>query len=335
MTENAAKLRAVFMGSPDFSLTSLAAVAKRCDLRAVVSQPDRPAGRGRKLTPPPVKVAAEALGVPVLQPTKVRDGSLAAALRELDPEIIVVTAYGRILPTEILELPRYGCINVHASLLPRWRGAAPIQRAVLSGDAETGVAIMQMDVGCDTGDVFEMARTPIGANETSGELFERLSTLGGEVLDEFLRRFPDVPSAQAQDHAAAVHAAKLEKAEGSVDFSHPAAAVHDHIRGMDPWPGAFADLRLGEREPMQVKLFASRRDDGSTPVEGAESGATPGTIFAVDDAGLHVRCGDGRSICLREVQAPGKRRMPATAFAAGHSIRDAASEARFVLPSGT
>ncbi len=194
-------LRAAFMGSPDFAVASLQAVARACDLRVVVSQPDRPAGRGRKLVAPAVKEAAAALGVPVLQPLKVRDGVLAAQLREHDLDVIVVTAYGRILPLEILEIPRLGCINVHASLLPRWRGAAPIQRAVLAGDRETGVAIMRMEEGLDTGPVYRVLATPIGPLETSGELFERLAPLGGELLEEFLRALPDVPAPTPQDEA--------------------------------------------------------------------------------------------------------------------------------------
>lgn len=305
-------LKAVFMGSPDFAVPSLQAVAKTCDLRAVVSQPDRPAGRGRKLKPPAVKVAAEALGIPVLQPTKVRDGGLAKALRELEPEIILVTAYGRILPEEILRLPKYGCINVHASLLPRWRGAAPIQRAVLAGDPRTGVAIMQMDLGCDTGDVFEMVETEIGPDETSGELFERLAVLGGDALEDFLRRFPEVAPAQAQDHDAAVHAAKLEKSEGELDFSKTAEELHNHVRGMDPWPGAYTHLSVGDDEPLRIKVFASRLSDH-------EATADPGTVVAVDDAGVHVACGRG-TLCLGELQAAGKRRGPAKSFADGRGL---------------
>lgn len=307
-------LRVVFMGSPDFAVPSLHAVAATCELVGVVSQPDRPAGRGRKLRAPAVKDAAlelTAFDGPILQPSKVRDGTLAAALRDLAPDLIVVTAYGRILPTEILELAPHGCINVHASLLPKWRGAAPIQRAVLAGDPETGVAIMQMDEGCDTGPVFEMRATPIGPNETSGELFVRLAELGGEVLEDFLRRFPEVPAAEAQDHDAAMHAPKLEKSEGAVDFSLSAARVHDHIRGMDPWPGAFA--QLGDD---RVKLFASR------VVEAAASAGEPGSVLGLVDGALRVACGEG-VVALGELQAPGKRRMDATAFASGRDLAGA------------
>lgn len=302
------KLRAVFMGSPDFAVASLHAVARRCDLRAVVTQPDRPAGRGRKLKPPPVKAAAEALGVPVLQPSSIREGRLRALLEPYAPELIVVTAYGRILGADLLELPEHGCVNVHASLLPRWRGAAPIQRAVLAGDAQTGVAIMKMDIGCDTGPVYRMRATDIGAEETSGELFERLAVLGGELLDEFLADFPEVPAARDQAALAGqpVHAAKLEKHEGLVDWSRPRAQVLDHIRGMDPWPAASS-----HRGQTPLKLFAAGHSELARPPE-----AAPGTVLAVDEAGIHVCCADA-VLRLGEVQAPGKRRMSARDHAAG------------------
>ena len=307
------KLRAVFMGSPEFAVPSLHAVARRCDLRAVVSQPDRPAGRGRKLKPPAVKVAAEALGVPVLQPTAVRHGKLRGLLEPYAPELIVVTAYGRILDADVLELPEHGCINVHASLLPRWRGAAPIQRAVLAGDPQTGVAIMKMDIGCDTGPVYRMRAIDVGLEETSGELFERLAVLGGEVLDEFLAEFPEVPPPvdQAELDGEPVHAAKLDKHEGVVDWSRPARQVIDHIRGMDPWPAA-----VTRRGDLTLKLFAAGRSEHARP-----SDAEPGTVIAVDELGLHVCTGDA-VVRVGEVQAPGKRRMSARDHAAGQPFAD-------------
>lgn len=302
------KLRAVFMGSPEFAVPSLEAVHHRCELLAVVSQPDRPAGRGQKLTPPPVKRAAEALGVPVLQPTKVRNGALRSLLEPYAPELIIVTAYGRILGADVLELPRYGCINVHASLLPRWRGAAPIQRAILAGDRETGVAIMRMDIGCDTGPVYRMRATAIGPEETSGQLFERLAVLGGEVLDEFLAEFPDVPPPRDQSElpGEVVHAAKLDKAEGVVDWSRTATQVIDHVRGMDPWPAATTT-----REGVVIKLYAAGPSEVARPGD-----AGPGVVVAVDEAGMHVCCGDG-VVRIGELQVPGKRRMPARDYAVG------------------
>ena len=302
-------LRAAFMGSPEFAVHSLHAVARACDLRVVVSQPDRPAGRGRKLVAPAVKEAAEALGVPVLQPLKVRDGTLAAALREHALDVIVVTAYGRILPREILELPRLGCINVHASLLPRWRGAAPIQRAVLAGDRETGVAIMQMEEGLDTGPVHRVLSTPIGPQETSGELFERLAPLGGRLLEQFLRELPDVPPPTAQDEREVVLAPMLAKAEGLTRWTCPSEQVVDHVRGMDPWPGAFTG-----RGSQVLKLFRARPSTHARP-----DGATAGQVLAVDRAGMHVACGGGGGgvVCVAEVQVVGGKRMPAQAYAAG------------------
>lgn len=299
------KLRCGFMGSPDFAVPSLDAVAQTCDLRVVVCQPDRPAGRGRKLKPPAVKAEALRLDVPLLQPTKMKDGTLAAALREHALDLIVVVAFGRILPPDVLAIPVHGCINVHGSILPRWRGAAPIQRAVLAGDAETGVAIMQMDEGLDTGPVFSITRTPIGPAETSGELFERLSGLGGTALAEFLRAFPNVPEPTAQDHESATHAAMLRKPEGKVVFDQPAARVVDHVRGMDPWPNAFVE-RGGE--PMKVfGAQVSSRDP---------EGAAPGRVLGVDDEGLHVACAAG-AVAIAEVAPAGRRRMAASAYAAG------------------
>jgi methionyl-tRNA formyltransferase len=299
-------LRAAFMGSPEFAVASLHAVARACDLRVVVSQPDRPAGRGRKLVAPAVKEAALALGVPVLQPLKVRDGTLAAELRTHALDVIVVTAYGRILPREILELPRLGCINVHASLLPRWRGAAPIQRAVLAGDRETGVAIMQMEEGLDTGPVHRMLATPIDPLETSGELFTRLAPLGGELLEQFLRALPDVPPPVAQDPAAVTLAPMLTKAEGLTRWTCPIGQVVDHVRGMDPWPGAFT----GRGEAI-LKLFRAAPSARARPDD-----ALPGQVLGVDREGLHVACGEG-VVRIAELQVVGGKRMPARDYAAG------------------
>ena len=298
-------MRAAFFGSPEFAVPSLEATARACELMVVVTQPDKPAGRGKAPTPPAVKLAATRLGVPVLQPTKLRDGSLLTSLAPYDLDVAIVVAFGRILPRELLELPRLGCLNVHASLLPRWRGAAPIQRAVLAGDANTGVCIMQMDEGLDTGPVHRRVETELGAQETSGELFERLAGLGAEVLESFLRALPDVPAPTAQPELGVTHAAKLEKHEGATDFARPARVVVDHVRGMDPWPSATARLREDT-----LKLFAAGLSDR------ADDSASPGTILAVDERGLHVACARG-AVVVRDVQAPGKRRMPAKAFVAG------------------
>lgn len=300
-------LRAVFMGSPEFAVPSLAVVARRCTLVGVVCQPDRPAGRGRTLTAGPVKAAALPLGVPILQPTKMKDGTLLAALAELQPDVAIVVAFGRILPPPILELPALGCINVHASLLPRWRGAAPIQRAILAGDAETGVAIMQMDVGLDTGAVHRIARTAIGEHETQAQLFERLSHVGAEALDGFLADFPDVPAPVPQSEDGIVHAPPLTKDEGAIVWSRSARALVDHVRGMDPWPSA--TCRRGDAV---LKVFGATRSS-------REGGGNPGEVIAVDAAGAHVVCGDG-VVCLAEIQPPGRTRMPARAYATGNAF---------------
>lgn len=291
------------MGSPEFAVPCLEATARRCDVVSVVTQPDRPAGRGRKLAAPAVKIAAETLGLPVLQPVKVRDGTLEQALRASALDVIIVVAYGRILPPGILTAARYGCINVHGSLLPRWRGAAPIQRAVLAGDAESGLSIMQMDEGCDTGPVFETRATPIGPYETSGELFTRLSALAGAHLDDFLSRFPDVPPATPQPSDGVMHAAKLEKSEGEVDWNRPTREVTRHICGMDPWPGAFTS-RAGQ----PLKIFGVRRSE--------REATSPGEVVAVDGDGMHVSC-EGGCVLVSEVQPAGKRRMAAQAYVAG------------------
>jgi methionyl-tRNA formyltransferase len=297
-------LRAGFMGSPAFAVPSLRAVARTCDLRVVVCQPDRPAGRGLELAPPAVKLAAAEYDVPILQPVKMKDGTLAAALREHALDVVIVTAFGRILPPDILALPRHGCINVHASVLPRWRGAAPIQRAILAGDRETGVSIMQMDEGLDTGAVFTTVTTPIGPSETSGELFERLAELGGDALATFLSAFPDVAPPQPQDHDAATHAPMLRKDEGVVDWQRSATNVVDHIRGMDPWPGA-----VTSRGGAPLKLFRA----SVHPHTGSHE---PGTVLSHDNGGLVVAC-LGSAVTVAEVQPAGKRRMSAAAYAAG------------------
>lgn len=300
-------LRAGFMGSPDFAVPSLHAVRRACDLRVVVCQPDKPAGRGRKLTPPAVKQAALEFGVPIEQPRKMKDGSLAARLQEHDLDVIVVVAFGRILQADILTLPRYGCLNVHGSILPKWRGAAPIQRSVLAGDTETGISLMAMDEGLDTGPVYRIAKTPIDPLETSGELFERLSKLGATMLEAFLGEFPDVPAPQEQEHDAATHAAMLAKDDGRVDWTQPSGVVINHIRGMDPWPVAYS-----YRGDDRVKLYrASPSTRGNSLTD-----AVPGQVLAVDAHGMHVVTGEG-VVCVAEVQPPGKRRMAAHAYAAG------------------
>ena len=300
-------MRVVFMGSPDFAASCLRATAGAHEVTLVVSQPDKPAGRGGQMHAPAVKTVALELGLPVIQPKSARTGELEQALRNSGAELAVVVAYGKILPKAVLEaLPR-GCINVHASLLPKYRGAAPIQWSVIHGESETGVCIMQLDEGMDTGPVLLERRTPIGPDETSGELFTRLSTLGAEALLEALAGIEAGTLAPApQDHTRATHAPMLTKADGAIEFAQPATSVAARIRGVDPWPGAQATLR-----EQVVKLFRARAEPGQ--------GGPPGTVVAIDADGAHVATGDG-SVVIRELQAPGRKRMTAQQMAAGRGL---------------
>lgn len=302
-------MRVVFMGSPEFAVPCLRALAAHHEVALVVSQPDKPAGRGAQLAAPAVKTCALELGLPVLQPKSARTGELAAALAASGAELAVVVAYGKILPKAVLEaLPR-GCLNVHGSLLPRYRGAAPVQWAVINGDPETGVAIMQLDEGMDTGPVLLERRVTIDPQETSGELLARLAPIGAAALLEALTAISEGRAhAVPQDHAGATHAAMLDKSHGRIDFTQPARAVAARIRGVDPWPGAQA-LHRGQI----VKLF--RAVDRARP-PGTEA---PGTVVAIDDAGLHVVCG-ADLVVIREIQAAGRKRMSAAQFAAGRGI---------------
>ena len=297
-------MRIVFMGSPDFAVPSLEALLARHEVVLVVTQPDKPAGRGGKLTPPAIKVVAERAGVEVYQPASARRPEVAERLRATGAELGVVVAYGKILPRAVLEAFPRGCINVHGSLLPRWRGAAPIQRAVIAGDRESGVCIMQLDEGMDTGPVLLERRVAIGEEETAGELFGRLAGLGAEALIEAIERIDElVPRAQEGE---ATHAAMLSKADGAIDFGGAAAAVAARIRGVDPWPGAYAVLR-GEN----VKLFGARIGHGQ--------GHGHGHVIRIGDDGIEVAAGDG-TVIVREVQLPGKKRMRAIDAARGRMI---------------
>jgi methionyl-tRNA formyltransferase len=299
-------VRVVFMGSPDFAVPCLRALHERHEVALVVSQPDKPAGRGAQLTAPAVKTAALALGLPVVQPKSARTGELEAALKQSGAELAVVVAYGKILPKAVLDaLPR-GCINVHGSLLPKYRGAAPIQWAVINGEPETGVCIMQLDEGMDTGPVLLERRIPIEPEETAGELFDRLSPLGaGALVDALEEIAAGRTRLHPQDHAHASHAPMLTKADGAIDFAQPSVMVAARIRGVDPWPGAQALLRGAA-----VKLFRAKVTMGS---------GAPGTVLAVNESGVHVATLDG-AVAIRDLQAAGRKRMHAQQFAAGRGI---------------
>ncbi|HSP78962.1 MAG TPA: methionyl-tRNA formyltransferase [Myxococcaceae bacterium] len=298
--------RIIFMGTPEFAVPSLTALFEIGEVVAVVTQPDKPKGRGQALAISPVKACALERGVPVLQPVKLRTPPFSEELRQYAPDVCVVTAYGRILPKDVLELPRKGCVNVHASLLPRFRGAAPIQWAIAHGDAETGVSLMVMDEGLDTGPVLAEKRLPIAPDETSATLHEKLSGLGGELLRECLPAYlRDELRPVPQPSEGVVLAPIIQKEEGRLDFTRPAVELERRLRAFTPWPGAFTTL--------EGKLFKVHR----TKV--GQGRGEPGTVLSSGPQGLEVACGEG-SLVLLEVQPEGKRVMGAGEFLAGRKL---------------
>ena len=302
-------IRTVFMGTPEFALPTLEGLLdKGVPVIAVFTQPDRPSGRGKQLTAPPVKQLAGARGIPIYQPLKLRLPEVVAELQGLAPDLIVVVAYGQILPKSVLDIPRYGCINVHASLLPRWRGAAPINHAIMAGEQETGVTTMVMDVGLDTGDMLVKRSTPIGPCETAGELHDRLAVLGREAMLETLERLSaDRLVREKQDDAATCYAPLLKKDHGCIDWARSALDVHNLVRGLDPWPGAYtllagAPLKLARTLPLaETHAFA------------------PGTVLGADHQGVRIACGQG-VLAVGELQLPGRRRLPASEFLRGCAL---------------
>ncbi len=306
--------RVVFFGTPAFAVPSLESLCTIADVVAVVCQPDRPAGRGNVLTPPPVKVAAQARGIEVRQPEKLRDGVIAAWLRELSLDVAVVVAYGRILPKDVLDAPRLGCLNVHASLLPRHRGAAPINWAIMAGDTETGVTLMQMDVGLDTGPALAERRVQIGSEETSAELTARLSALGADLVREELPRYlAGALTPVPQDDARHTLAPLLTKELGRIDWKRSAQEIHDQVRGLQPWPGC--STTLGAR---RLIVCGTRLDDPPTVMAGA-----PGEVVAVTRDRIWVATSKGL-VALIDVQLEGKKRVPVREFLAGHPLRTGA-----------
>ena len=289
-------MRIVFAGTPDFAVASLRAAAMHGDVVAVYTQPDRPAGRGRGLTASPVKQAALELGIPVFQPETLKGPEARAQLRAHDADLMVVVAYGLILPKKVLEIPRHGCWNVHASLLPRWRGAAPIQRAIEADDAETGVGLMQMEAGLDTGPVLLEKRIAIGEDETGGSLHDRLAGLGAQVLAEGLQqlRAGTLPAARAQPAEGVTYAHKLDKAEAKLDWTQPAEVLVRKVRAFNPWPIAEAQV-AGER----VRIHEA------VAVQAAAS-AEPGRVIAASRSGIDIACGEGALRLLRVQREGGK-----------------------------
>ena len=295
-------MRVAFAGTPPFAARALdALVAAGHSVELVLTQPDRPAGRGMGVAPTAVAKSAVAHGIPTEKPVTLKDPSAQQRLRELRPDMMVVAAYGLLLPQAVLDIPLRGCLNIHASLLPRWRGAAPIQRALLAGDEETGISIMRMEAGLDTGPVLLTMRTPIGAREEAGSLLQRLTELGAAAIVEALARLDDLePEPQAEMHA--TYAAKVGKADARIDWSQPAAFIHRQVRAFNPIPGA--EARVGEET---LKVWQA---------EVVEVRASPGEVLASKADGLVVGGGYG-ALRLLEIQRPGGRRMPATDFLRG------------------
>jgi methionyl-tRNA formyltransferase len=299
-------MRLVFMGTPEFSVPVLdALVSDGHDIACVYCQPPRPAGRGKKQRLTPVHARADALGLPVRHPVSLKTPEAQAEFAALGADVAVVVAYGLLLPQAVLDAPTHGCLNIHASLLPRWRGAAPIHRAIMAGDDETGICIMQMEAGLDTGPVLLREATPIGATETTGALHNRLSAMGAALIVQALNRLPDL-TPQAQPSEGVTYATKIDKAEAAVDWTRPAEDVSRQIRGLAPFPGAWT-TRNGER----IKLL------GAEPATGQ---GTPGTVL---DDRFAVACGTG-ALCITRAQRAGKGAQDAATFLNG-----------FLLPSGT
>jgi methionyl-tRNA formyltransferase len=308
------KSRIVFMGTADLACASLEAlaVAPAFEVVAVVTQPDRPKGRALKLQPSPVKEAALRAGLPVLQPERARDAAFLEELRRLKPDILVVAAYGQLLPPAILALPPLGCCNVHASLLPKYRGAAPIQWAILNDESETGVTIMKMAEKLDTGDILAQRATAITAGDTAGTLRERLARLGAQLLIETLENaVNNTLIARPQIEAQATYARKITKADGRLDWSQPARSLWNRVRALAPWPGAFTTLP-GREKLRAVKIWRAS-------VEESRAGA-PGAVAQADKMGIVVACGKGGALRIHELQLEGGRRLSAAEFLAGHPL---------------
>ena len=303
-------MRIVFMGTPDFAAASLQKlIDEGFDVVGVFTQPDKPKGRGMELSFSPVKELALRAGLPVYQPEKMRDGTALAVLRELMPDILVVVAYGRILPDDMLALPRYGAVNVHGSLLPKYRGAAPIQWAVLNGDRVTGVSTMFLASEMDAGDIIYTDETEIGEFETAGELFDRLMDMGAKLLVKTLRAIEDGSAPRTpQDHTQATYVKMLDKSISPIDWNKRPREIVKHIYGLQPWPVATMEL-----EGKTFRVFGAAYTENHTE-------KTPGSVVSAGDAGIEIACADGQTLLVTELQAPGKKRMRAGDFLRGHRI---------------
>ena len=306
-------LQIIFMGTAELSCASLDSLARdgQFSVAAVVTQPDKPRGRDLKLQPSPVKALAEKMRLPVFQPAKARDEKFISQLRGLEPDLIVVVAYGQILPQSILDLPRHGCLNVHTSLLPKFRGAAPIQWAIATGESETGVTIMQMDAGLDTGPIVSQRRTPILPADDSATLHDRLAQLGAELLAQTI---PDFVAGKIrpvpQPAEGASHAPKIKKEDGRIDWSRPAGMIWNRLRAFTPWPGAFTSWKLTSNIQL-LKIWKAEVADMTGP---------PGAVLSADKTGIIIACGQN-SLRILELQREGGKRLTTEQFLAGHALK--------------
>lgn len=298
-------MKIIYMGTPDFAVPALKSLASsEHEVCAVFTQPDKPRGRKRILTPPDVKICAQSLDIPVYQPDSIKNSDALEVINSYNPDVIVVAAYGKLLPKAVLDAPKFGCVNIHGSLLPKYRGAAPIQQSVLNGDKVTGITTMLMDIGMDTGDILLKKETEIGENETSGELFDRLALLGGELILKTLSALEKGEiTPQKQDEGLATHTSKIDKSLCPLDFSKSAFEVHNKVRGLNPWPVATAKI-CGKN----VKIFSTRLCSNSGKI---------GEVLSINP--FVVGCGEN-SVEILELQPEGKKRMTADAFLAGHRI---------------
>lgn len=296
------------MGTPDFAVPTLCRLAEKHEVVGVFTQPDKPKGRHMTLTPSDVKVKAEELGIPVFQPESLKHGEAMPILEELKPDVIVVAAYGQILKSDVLYFPKYGCVNAHGSILPKYRGAAPIQRAVIDGETETGVTAMKMNEGLDTGDMLLVKKIPIGENETAGELFDRVAELAADTVEETLSNIEEyLENAIPQNDAESCYAKMLSKDECPIDWTKTAQEIHNQIRGLNPWPTATATIN-GET----FKIHTSQKAENET----AEK---PGTI-RTEKGRLFVAAGDGKELEIIEIQPQNGKRMRAEAYLLGHTL---------------
>lgn len=312
-------MRVVFMGTPDFAVGTLEAiVAAGHEVVGVVTQPDKPQGRSKTLVPTPVKAAALSHGLEVYQPVRIRNEESIAAVREMHPDVIVVVAFGQIIPKEILEMAPYGCLNVHASLLPAYRGAAPIQWAVLNGDKESGVTIMRMDEGLDTGDMISKVVVPLEEKETSESLFDKLAAAGAKLLVETLPSVADGTAGYEKqpEESTTPYACMIKKQMGQIDWNRSAAEIERLVRGMNSWPSAYTKL-----DGKTLKIWASHVESaGSVTNAKGQDSVAAGTVRKTDKNGIYVQTGDG-ILCIEELQLEGKKRMTADAFLRGYTMK--------------